>query len=96
MMKTCIAVLAAIVTCAPGAAGQSFLQKSDWKDPGLERFLPAADGGVPWLKLDTKTKLPKGDLPIGREVGSVGRFVLGPVVPKARFSANASGESRRM
>jgi hypothetical protein len=96
MMKTCIAVLAALITCACEAAGQSILQKSDWKDPGLERFLPAPDVGVPWLKLDTKTKLPKGDLPRGREATSVGRFVLGPVVPETRFSANASGESRRM
>jgi hypothetical protein len=95
MMKTCIAVLAAIITCASEAAGQSVVQKSDWKDPVLERFLPAPDGGVPWLNLDTKTKLPKGDLPIGREAGSVGRLVLGPVVPKARFSANVSGETRR-
>jgi hypothetical protein len=31
---------------------------------------------VPWLEIDTKVKLPKGDLPLGRDVASFGSFVL--------------------
>ena len=54
MMKYAIAVTAAALSCAPEAAGRSILQKSDWKNASLERFLHPADAGVPWLKLDTK------------------------------------------
>lgn len=96
MMKYAIAVTTAVLACAPEAASQSILQKSDWKDTGLERFLPPADVGVPWLQLDNKIRLPKGDLPIGRQVSSVGPFILGPLVPETRVSANAPVDSRRM
>ncbi|WP_068015107.1 hypothetical protein [Rhodoplanes sp. Z2-YC6860] len=82
MMKYAIAVTAAVLACAPEAASQSIMQKTDWKDTSLERFLPPADGGIPWLQLDNKTRLPKGDLPIGRQASSGGPFVFGPVVPE--------------
>ena len=95
-MKICIAAVAAIITFASDATGQSVVQKSDWKQSSLERFLPEPDFGVPWLRLDTKTKLPKGDLPIGPEAPSVRQLVLGPGVPEIRFSANAPLDSRRM
>jgi hypothetical protein len=52
-------------------AGQSIVQRSDWQDRGLETYLPST---VPWLDLNTRTKLPKGDLPLGREAASAGRF----------------------
>jgi len=95
MMKYAIAVTAAFLACAPDAASQRILQKSDWKDTGLARFLPPADA-VPWLQLDNKTKLPKGDLPTGRQAGSVGPFVLHPGMPETRMSANLLLDSRRM
>ena len=96
MMKSAIAATAAVLACAPEAASQSILQKSAWKDTGLERFLPPADAAVPWLKLDNKTKLPKGDLPVGRQASSVGPFILAPGMPEARMSANVPFDSRRM
>jgi hypothetical protein len=96
MMKYAIAATAAVLACAPEAASQSILQKSDWKDTGLERFLPPADAAVPWLQLDNKTKLPKGDLPIGRQASSVGPFILAPCMPETRMSANVPFDSRRM
>jgi hypothetical protein len=96
MMKYAIAATAAVLACAPEAASQSILQKSDWKATSLEPFLLPADGGVPWLQLDIRTRLPKGDLPIGRQARSVGHFVFGPVVPETQVSANAPAGSRRM
>jgi hypothetical protein len=39
-------------------------------------YLPAPSSDVPWLKLDARTKLPKGDFPLGHNAESVGRFTL--------------------
>ena len=46
-------------------------KKADSDSKGFEAYLPALSPSAPWLNLDTKTKLPKGDYPIGRnaEVG---------------------------
>ena len=89
MMKYAIAVSAAVLACVPQAASQSILQKSDWKDTGFERFLPPADAAVPWLQLDNKTKLPKGDLPVGRQASSVGPFIIAPGVTERRVGERA-------
>jgi hypothetical protein len=95
MMKHLIAGTAAACFWMPQALGQSILQKTDWKETRFETFLPSSDAAVPWLNLNTKTKLPKGDLPIGREAASVGSFVLQPVDPDTRvFSAVPLGLRR--
>ena len=78
MMKYLFAAAVAATVCVPEAASQSLLQRSDWQDRKLETYLPRTNTSVPWLEIDTKTKLPKGDLPLGRDVASVGRFVLPP------------------
>ncbi len=96
MMKYAIAVTAAVLACAPEVTSQSILQKSDWKDTSLERFLPPANGALPWLQIDNKTKLPKGDLAIGRQANSVGSFNLAPGTPETRMSSNMPSVSRIM
>ena len=63
---------------------------------GLLLAAPPADAAVPWLQLDNKTKLPKGDLPIGRQASSVGPLILSPGMPETRMSANVPFDSRRM
>jgi hypothetical protein len=50
---------------ATAAHAQSVLQKSDWKEKRFESYLPAPCNAVPWLNIDSRTRLPKGDLPIG-------------------------------
>jgi hypothetical protein len=83
--------------------GQSIMQRSDWQDRGLETHLPPLPSTVPWLDLNTRTKLPKGDLPLGRPVASAGRFVppfthadtevptiLVPTIPAPTSAATAS------
>jgi hypothetical protein len=37
-----------------------------WPNTVRLGYLPPASPNVPWLNLDRKTKLPKGDYPIGR------------------------------
>jgi hypothetical protein len=74
MVKLFFTAAAAAILCAPHAAGQSLLQRGDWQDRKFETYLPKLNATVPWLELDTKTKRPKGDFPLGRDVGS-GRYV---------------------
>lgn len=76
MMKLVFAAAFAAVIGVPEAAAQSLVQRSDWQDRKFETYLPRLNTTVPWLEIDTKTKLPKGDLPLGRDVASIGRLVL--------------------
>ena len=76
MMKLIIAAAFAAVIGMPDAAAQSLVQRNDWQDRTFETYLPRVNTTVPWLEIDTKTRLPKGDIPLGRDVASVGRFVL--------------------
>lgn len=77
MMKLVFAAALAAAMGVPEAAAQS-LQRSDWQDRKFETYLPRVNTTVPWLEIDIKSRLPKGDSPLGRDVASVGRFVLPP------------------
>lgn len=95
MTKHVVAAIAVASLFVSQAAGQSVLQKSDWKEPRFEMFLPTPGPALPWLNLDTRTKLPKGDLPIGREA-AVGPPVLQPVSQDTQVSSNIPVDLRRM
>ena len=96
MMKLTFAAVIAATVYAPQAAAQSLVQRSDWQDRKFETYLPRVNSTVPWLELDTKTKLPKGDIPLGRDVASVGPFVLSPVGADIRVSSNVTPTFRSM
>jgi hypothetical protein len=96
MVKLFISAIVAASVCVPQAAAQSLVQRSDWQDRKLETYLPKPNATVPWLEIDTKTRLPKGDIPLGRDVASVGRFVLPPVDTDIRVSTNVTPTSRSM
>ena len=89
MMKLVFAAALAAALCVPEAAAQSLVQRSDWQDRKFDTYLPRVNTTVPWLEIDTKTKLPKGDIPLGRDVASVGQFVL-PSCTDMRVSTNVS------
>lgn len=89
MMKLIFVAAFAAVIGVPDAAAQSLVQRSDWQDRKFETYLPRVNTTVPWLEMDTKTKLPKGDIPLGRDVASVGRFVL-PSRADVQISTNSS------
>jgi hypothetical protein len=59
----------------PVLGTESLVRKADVADKSFEAFLPPASFDVPWLTIDTRTKLPKGDFPIGRNA-EVGPLVL--------------------
>ena len=48
------------------------------------------DPTVPWLELDTKTKLPKVHISLRHDVASIGSFVLPLVDADKRFFTNVS------
>ena len=90
MMKLLIAAALAVSVCVPQAAAQSLVQRSDWQDRKFETYLPQPNAPVPWLELDTKTRLPKGDIPLGRDVASVGRLALPPLEADIRVSTHVT------
>ena len=96
MMKLVVAALVAGTVCISDAASQSLVQRSDWQDRKFETYLPKPNATVPWLEIDTKTKLPKGDLTLGRDVASIGPFVFQPVDTDVRISTNVTPTFRSM
>jgi hypothetical protein len=96
MVKYLFAVAVAVTVCVPQASGQSVVQRSDWQDRKFETYLTKLNPTVPWLELDTKIKPPKGDIPLGREVASVGPFVLPPVGADIRVSNTVTPRFGRM
>jgi hypothetical protein len=96
MMKQMCAVALAVGVCAPEAASQTLFQRSDWQERKLESYLPRVNVTVPWLEINPKTKLPKSDLPLGRNVASVGPFVLPPVGAGIQASTNLNSPFWRM
>ena len=96
MVKHLFAAVVAAAMCIPEAAGQSLVQRSDWQDRKFETYFPRVHSTVPWLELDTKTKLPKGDIPLGRDVASLGPFVLPTVGADVRVTTNVTPTFRSM
>ena len=96
MVKHLLAAVVATAIWIPEAAGQILVQRSDWQDRKFENYLLRVNSTVPWLELDTKTKPPKGDIPLGRDVASLGQFVLPPVDADIRVSTNVSPAFRSM
>ena len=96
MVKLIFAAIVAATICIPQAAAQRLVQRSDWQDRKFETYLPRVNSTVPWLELDTKSKPPKGDIPLGRDVASLGPFVLPPVDADIRVSTNVSPTFRSM
>ena len=90
MVKLIFAAVVAVTMCIPQASGQALVQRSDWQDRKFETYLPRVNSTVPWLELDTKTKPPKGDIPLGRDVASFGSFVLPPGAADIRVATNVT------
>jgi hypothetical protein len=95
MMKFAFAAAVAATICVTDAAAQSLVQRSDWQDRKFETYLPKPAATVPWLAIDTKTKLPKGDIPLGRYADVIGPLLLQPKGSNIRISSNAHS-GRRM
>jgi hypothetical protein len=63
--------IAGLAMISQVAGSETLLRKINYLDRGVEAYLPPASAAVPWLDLDQKTTLPKGDYPIGRDATTV-------------------------
>ena len=61
-----VVAIAALAITPQVAGTETVVRKVNSFDRGIEAYLPPASPSVPWLNLDRRTKLPKGDYPIGR------------------------------
>jgi hypothetical protein len=96
MTKHLFVTALAVLLWMPQASGQSILQRSDWQERKLETYLPPPGPTVPWLDFNTRTRLPKGDVPLGRDTASAGHFVLPSTGADTRLSSDAGAASRSM
>ena len=97
MVKHLVAAAVAAALWVPEAAAQSILQKSDWQDRSFNSYLPVPVTSVPWLNLDRRTTLPKGDLPIGQPATPVGsRIIPAPMAADIQVLSNNPSDLWRM
>jgi hypothetical protein len=92
MLKALAVLALASAMLVPGAQAETLVRRTDAQDArSFESFLPPISPSVPWLNLDAKTRLPKGDYPIGRNA-EVTPFVLrAPHIGNADLAAFALG-----
>ena len=72
---------------------ETLLQKVDASDKNFEAYLPPASFNVPWLNMDSRTKLPKGDYPIDREVVAAPLILTTPQIQHTDVAEFALGGS---
>jgi hypothetical protein len=90
MLKALIAL--ALTVLAVEAVAQSLVRKTDAQESRrFETFLPPVSPSVPWLNLDVKTRLPKGDYPIGRNAEATPFVLRSPHVEHADLAEFALG-----
>jgi hypothetical protein len=88
----CIAV-ACVLPATQVAGTETSLNRAVSKQ-SFETFLPPLDNRAPWLNLNRRTKLPKGDYPLGRDADSLGPLVLqAPHLQQADLAEFALGGS---
>lgn len=86
MRKALFAFLMAgtlLVPPATSAVGNestgSVVRNTEWQNKDFAAYLPPISAETPWLNLDSRTKLPKGNFPLGREADSIGALALKPI-----------------
>ena len=61
-----VAMLLAGALTVPVYGTETLLRKADAPDKNFEAFLAPPNFNVPWLSIGPRSKLPKGDYPLGR------------------------------
>lgn len=84
-------VLLAGALTVPVFGTETLLRKVQAPDKSFEAFLPPASFNVPWLSIDTRTKLPKGDYPIGRNAEVAPLILKTPNIQHADMAEFALG-----
>jgi hypothetical protein len=63
-----------IVTSITAFGNETSVERKRLPEKDFVPYLPALPPHAPWLQLDARPKLPKGDYPLGREAESIGRL----------------------
>ena len=92
MLKALFALALASSALVLGAQAESLVRRTDAQDSrSLESILPPVSWSVPWLNLDRKTRLPKGDYPIGRNAEVTPFILRAPHMEQADLAVYALG-----
>ena len=92
MLKPVLALALAGTALVLSAQAESLVRRTDGEDTrSFESFLPPPSGSVPWLNLDAKTRLPKGDYPIGRNAEITPFVIRAPHIEHMDLAAFALG-----
>lgn len=87
-----IALALSSVALVLDAKAESLVRRIDAQDCGrFKSLLPPVSPSVPWLNLDTKTRLPRGDYPIGRNAEMAPFVLRAPQIEHADLAAFALG-----
>jgi len=76
--RTALPLAAALLVVAsiPAFGNETSVVRTTASEKDFAAYLPALPPHAPWLHLDARTRLPKGDYPLGREAESMGRLVV--------------------
>jgi hypothetical protein len=95
MTKHLMAVLVATCLWAPHAAGKSSnVQETDRQGTKLEGYLPDPGPAVPGLNLESRTKLPKSDMPLSGMLTASGCWGSRRTGSNVQISPNEPSERR--
>ena len=84
---------AMLVPHAVGGEADKVVLKQAGVSQTFANHLPEIAVKVPWLNLDRRTKLPKGDYPLGREAQAVPFILQAPNIQHADLAEFALGGS---
>jgi len=86
-----VTMLLAGALTVPVFGTETMLRKADALDQNFEAFLPPANFNVPWLSIDSRSKLPKGDYPLGRNAEVAPLILKAPNIQHADMAEFALG-----
>jgi len=86
-----VTMLLAGALTVPVFGTETLLRKADAPDKSFEAFLPRANFNVPWLTIDPRSKLPKGDYPLGRNAEVAPLILKTPNIQHADMAEFALG-----
>ena len=86
-----VAMLLAGALTVPVYGTETLLRKADAPDKNFEAFLPPPNFNVPWLRIDPRSKLPKGDYPFGRNAEVAPLILKTPNIQHADMAEFALG-----
>ena len=84
-----------IVASIPAFGSETSVVRTTASEKDFAAYLPALPPHAPWLHLDARTKLPKGDYPLGREAESIGRLAVPGAFPR-QLAAGEDTQPMRM